>query len=230
MGAALVEELIRPEPPEMIRPQIQDDRWQLRAACCDSNEEFEVGDPENQKSTYAEDRLIALYCDGCAVRQDCLAAALLRRDRYAVYGGLGPFERKSLHQSMYEVGKITVAQWESRHAYETKPNDILGVAGDQSTQTILGKLESVNIPNPTKPKVPEDIEELFIKYNVDGTKSLRAQIKLRQTEQRKLMHSTDDADTLKKLAVEIEELYVCLDAIRTAQTQALVHDLTVSAR
>jgi hypothetical protein len=63
-------------------------------------------------------------CPGCPVRADCLAHALLRRERWGVWGGLTPAARKNIEAFLAE-GTITWVQLTGRWSNNGPGRDTL---------------------------------------------------------------------------------------------------------
>lgn len=72
-----------------------DTGWMDRAAC--SGADPETFFPERAGSR-EEALAVALYCNGCPVRQECYgyAAAFEEFHHFGVYGGMGPHTRRTL--------------------------------------------------------------------------------------------------------------------------------------
>jgi WhiB family redox-sensing transcriptional regulator len=72
--------------------------WTDDAACRDSEGAlFYPADSAERKEERLERELIAKrICASCAVREDCLEAALARHESYGIWGGLNEFERRGL--------------------------------------------------------------------------------------------------------------------------------------
>lgn len=91
--------------------------WQQRAECRGTDPAWfyaEVlrgrppSDPEARAAYYGELRWREL-CPPCEVRADCLAHALLRRERWGVWGGLTPAQRHNIEEFLTE-GTVTWVQ------------------------------------------------------------------------------------------------------------------------
>jgi WhiB family redox-sensing transcriptional regulator len=67
-----------------------DDNWRVRAACRDA--EPELWYPDNPRDAW----LGVWVCNGCPVRQECLAYAQARREPYGTWGGVTEWERITL--------------------------------------------------------------------------------------------------------------------------------------
>lgn len=72
--------------------------WTNAAACRGSEGSlFYSADITERKEDRLERELLAKrICSGCAVREECLHAALERRESYGIWGGLNEFERRAL--------------------------------------------------------------------------------------------------------------------------------------
>lgn len=64
--------------------------WFEEASCAESDPEAWF--PEKGCSTREAKRI----CDGCPVRDECLAYALARREKFGIWGGLSERERRVL--------------------------------------------------------------------------------------------------------------------------------------
>ena len=67
-----------------------DDAWRLDALCAETDPEAFF--PEKGGSTREAKRV----CGGCAVRTECLEAALANDERFGIWGGLSERERRRL--------------------------------------------------------------------------------------------------------------------------------------
>ena len=67
-----------------------DERWRLDALCAETDPEAFF--PEQRGSTREAKRV----CSGCAVRTECLEAALVNDERFGIWGGLSERERRRL--------------------------------------------------------------------------------------------------------------------------------------
>lgn len=73
--------------------------WKLSAACKHVDPDIPFGDDEDEDETYSTEdaATFAEYiCGGCPVREKCLDTALRRREKYGVFGGLTPEQRRQL--------------------------------------------------------------------------------------------------------------------------------------
>lgn len=72
--------------------------WTDAAACRNSEGAlFYPADSAERKEDRLERELVAKrICASCAVREDCLEAALARHESYGIWGGLNEFERRGL--------------------------------------------------------------------------------------------------------------------------------------
>jgi WhiB family transcriptional regulator, redox-sensing transcriptional regulator len=66
--------------------------WTARASCTETDPEV-FFPPHGDPATQARQ-----ICAQCPVRDDCLAYALDADERYGIWGGLDPDERRSLHR------------------------------------------------------------------------------------------------------------------------------------
>lgn len=73
-------------------------QWTESAACRGSEAAlFYPADSSERKEERAErEQMAKRICGGCAVRDDCLQAAVARHETYGIWGGLNEFERRSL--------------------------------------------------------------------------------------------------------------------------------------
>ena len=85
-----------PERPEldMVAPATEDDQWQERALCAQTDPEAFV--PEKGGSTREAKRI----CTGCEVRDACLDYALAHDERFGIWGGLSERERRRLKRGI----------------------------------------------------------------------------------------------------------------------------------
>jgi WhiB family redox-sensing transcriptional regulator len=65
--------------------------WRLDATCRDRDHEWWFAKP-----TSARSRSAVQLCEGCPVRQQCLAAGLLFGEEFGVWGGLTHIQRRPL--------------------------------------------------------------------------------------------------------------------------------------
>jgi WhiB family redox-sensing transcriptional regulator len=69
---------------------LSDETWRLDALCAETDPEAFF--PEQGGSTREAKRV----CGGCAVRTECLEAALANDERFGIWGGLSERERRRL--------------------------------------------------------------------------------------------------------------------------------------
>ena len=79
--------------PHMGPMPATDTAWKERAACDGMSELFFSGVGEARKAEEAKK-----ICVRCPVRADCLDYALKTRQKFGVWGGLAPKERRSLYR------------------------------------------------------------------------------------------------------------------------------------
>jgi WhiB family redox-sensing transcriptional regulator len=72
--------------------------WSNAAACRDSEGSlfYSADTTERKEDRLEREQLAKRICAGCAVRDECLQAALERHESYGIWGGLNEFERRSL--------------------------------------------------------------------------------------------------------------------------------------
>jgi WhiB family redox-sensing transcriptional regulator len=72
--------------------------WTVGAACRGSTGSlfYSADSAERKEDRQEREQLAKRICAGCAVRDDCLNAALERHESYGIWGGLNEFERRSL--------------------------------------------------------------------------------------------------------------------------------------
>ena len=72
--------------------------WAREAACRGAEAAlFYPADPAERKEDRIEREALAKrICAGCAVREECLQAALERHESYGIWGGLNEVERRAL--------------------------------------------------------------------------------------------------------------------------------------
>jgi WhiB family redox-sensing transcriptional regulator len=72
--------------------------WTALAACRGSAHDlfFPPDTNERKDERSAREQMAKRICAGCAVRVECLEAALDRRESHGVWGGLNEVERRSL--------------------------------------------------------------------------------------------------------------------------------------
>jgi WhiB family redox-sensing transcriptional regulator len=96
--------------------------WRERARCRGTTPEWffadtiprgrPPSDPETRERFYGELRWREL-CPVCPVRADCLAHALLHRERWGVWGGLTPAARRNI-EAFIADGAVTWTQLTAR--------------------------------------------------------------------------------------------------------------------
>ena len=74
--------------------------WAQLAACRGTERAlfFPPDVTERKEERQAREQRAKRICAGCAVRDECLTAALERREAHGVWGGLTELERRSLLQ------------------------------------------------------------------------------------------------------------------------------------
>ena len=77
-----------------VAPSINDDQWQERALCAQTDPEAFF--PEKGGSTREAKRI----CLGCEVRDACLDYALAHDERFGIWGGLSERERRRLKRGI----------------------------------------------------------------------------------------------------------------------------------
>ncbi len=72
--------------------------WAREAACRGAEAAlFYPADPSERKEDRVDREALAKrICAGCAVREECLQAALERHESYGIWGGLNEVERRAL--------------------------------------------------------------------------------------------------------------------------------------
>lgn len=75
-------------------PEIEDNQWQDRALCAQTDPEAFF--PEKGGSTREAKRI----CLGCEVRDECLDYALAHDERFGIWGGLSERERRRLKRGI----------------------------------------------------------------------------------------------------------------------------------
>lgn len=75
--------------------------WTLLAACRGSERSlfFPPDASERKEERLARELVAKRICAGCAVREECLEAALERHESHGVWGGMNELERRSLLRS-----------------------------------------------------------------------------------------------------------------------------------
>lgn len=84
----------QPEKFEVASATIEDDEWQERALCAQTDPEAFF--PEKGGSTREAKRI----CLGCEVRDACLDYALAHDERFGIWGGLSERERRRLKRGI----------------------------------------------------------------------------------------------------------------------------------
>ena len=77
-----------------IAPEIEDDEWQERALCAQTDPEAFF--PEKGGSTREAKRI----CQGCEVKDACLDYALAHDERFGIWGGLSERERRRIKRGI----------------------------------------------------------------------------------------------------------------------------------
>jgi WhiB family redox-sensing transcriptional regulator len=85
---------VQPERYEVAPATIEDDQWQERALCAQTDPEAFF--PEKGGSTREAKRI----CLGCEVRDACLEYALAHDERFGIWGGLSERERRRLKRGI----------------------------------------------------------------------------------------------------------------------------------
>ena len=93
-GAARVHLTLVPEPVEQLALTPDDDLWQEKALCAQTDPEAFF--PEKGGSTREAKRI----CLGCEVRDACLDYALANDERFGIWGGLSERERRRLKRGI----------------------------------------------------------------------------------------------------------------------------------
>lgn len=72
--------------------------WTSAAACRGSEGSlfYSADSAERKEDRLEREHLAKRICGGCAVREECLHAALERHETYGIWGGLNEFERRAL--------------------------------------------------------------------------------------------------------------------------------------
>jgi WhiB family redox-sensing transcriptional regulator len=75
--------------------------WSSNAACRGSEGSlfYSTDSAERKEVRLEREHMAKRICSGCAVRDECLHAALDRHETYGIWGGLNEFERRSLSRS-----------------------------------------------------------------------------------------------------------------------------------
>lgn len=68
-------------------------RWRQRAACRGADSDIFY---PHEDAVVAIASIIAEYCDRCEVRTECLEYAIERDERYGIWGGMTPKQRRAL--------------------------------------------------------------------------------------------------------------------------------------
>src|ERR1700754_351723 len=84
----------RPEPATVAPATFDDDQWQERGLCAQTDPEAFF--PEKGGSTREAKRI----CLGCEVRDRCLEYALAHDERFGIWGGLSERERRRLKRGI----------------------------------------------------------------------------------------------------------------------------------
>jgi len=93
-GAARTHLTLVPEPVEQLALTPDDDLWQEKALCAQTDPEAFF--PEKGGSTREAKRI----CLGCEVRDACLDYALANDERFGIWGGLSERERRRLKRGI----------------------------------------------------------------------------------------------------------------------------------
>jgi len=111
-------ELIEPPSPESGRhelywvPKIEAPDWRNQAECgklIDPRVMYPPTDSrKGPKVSKGEAAVIKEFCDPCPVRLDCLASAIIMRDKEGVRGGTAKRQRKRLQDDYREKGAVKV--------------------------------------------------------------------------------------------------------------------------
>jgi WhiB family redox-sensing transcriptional regulator len=83
-----------PEPMDLISTPGDEDQWQERALCAQTDPEAFF--PEKGGSTREAKRI----CLGCEVKDSCLEYALANDERFGIWGGLSERERRRLKRGI----------------------------------------------------------------------------------------------------------------------------------
>ena len=83
-----------PDPMELIATPDDEDQWQERALCAQTDPEAFF--PEKGGSTREAKRI----CLGCEVKDSCLEYALANDERFGIWGGLSERERRRLKRGI----------------------------------------------------------------------------------------------------------------------------------
>jgi WhiB family redox-sensing transcriptional regulator len=72
--------------------------WTSVAACRGSEGSlfYSADTAERKEDRIEREQLAKRICAGCAVREECLRAAIERHESYGIWGGLNEFERRAL--------------------------------------------------------------------------------------------------------------------------------------
>lgn len=72
--------------------------WTNAAACRGSEGSlfYSADTAERKEDRIEREQLAKRICAGCAVREECLRAAIERHESYGIWGGLNEFERRAL--------------------------------------------------------------------------------------------------------------------------------------
>ncbi len=86
-----------PDAQELLRVLVDRPEWMDRAACSGTTHLFF---PEGSGPPPSEARLI---CEGCAVARECLGYAVVNRENWGVWGGMGPKQRRRVRALVSEL-------------------------------------------------------------------------------------------------------------------------------
>ena len=99
----------------MTVPEPRED-WQSEAACLGTTPDWFYADvlyervnPEDGTIQYYNEMRWRELCPGCPVRDQCLAHAILHRERWGVWGGLSPAARRNIEAFLVD-GSVTWVQ------------------------------------------------------------------------------------------------------------------------
>ena len=85
-----------PDAEELLRILVERPEWMRRAACSGMTHAFF---PEGSGPPPSGARLI---CEGCAVTRECLGYAVVNRENWGVWGGMGPKQRRRVRAVVSE--------------------------------------------------------------------------------------------------------------------------------
>ena len=86
--------------------------WHPRAACKGIDPElfFSSEEEPNKQERFEREATAKAVCNRCAVRPECLSYAIAAGERYGIWGGLNPQERRAAARaSTSEQGSTTEA-------------------------------------------------------------------------------------------------------------------------